>query len=497
MKIKNQEGWLAIEAMAAVMVMLISIPIFYNLWAFSKAEEEQAVIAGQIRTIGEAFEGYVQDNFAFFQASATPTAAISTTFAILQAGGYVQASISATNIWGQGYVNYVLQPKPGTLEIITLTTGGTRTDTAFLNQIVPGTAAKIGSKGGYVPSGLLAGQATTAMQGSYNGWKKSFTGTNITNPGAGHLAYYSSTDDIAAGGDFLYRKSVPGNPELNTMKTALNMDDNAIDNAGNITSSGNVTATGTVTAANGRASLYDRAGEGGVLKLTGANGVSMFVENLNGKLRLLNNAWNAELFSVDQSGNAATAGSMTAASVHLPGGNTLYIGNTIFYGDTANTVIKQDGALYLRHQNNTPADIAEVRNITSQGSISAAGNVTASGEVHGQTFVSLGGVYYGVSNNWGMQLLDAGWGGNSAPQSAVGSAHVNDIYLRSIGRWASSISTPAGTLCGAAYWDHSYGWVLKAQCAGLWPGLQGCPGGYTNVLTSAADANYSYSCSKN
>ena len=64
MKIRNQEGWLAIEAMAAVMVMLISVPIFYNLWAFSKAEEEQAVIAGQLKTVGEGFEAYVHDNYA-------------------------------------------------------------------------------------------------------------------------------------------------------------------------------------------------------------------------------------------------------------------------------------------------------------------------------------------------------------------------------------------------------------------------------------------------
>ena len=263
MKIEKQGGWLAIEAMAAVMVMLTSIPVFYNLWAFSKAEEEQAVIAGQLKTVGEAFEGYVQDNYATLKATATPTAAVSTSFATLQAGGYIQASISATNIWGQGYVNYVLQPKPGTLEIITITTGGTRNDTAFLNQLVPGTAVKVGSKGGYVPSGLLSGQATTAMQGSYNGWKKSFTGTNIANPGAGHLAYYSSTDDIAAGGDFLYRKSVPGNPDLNKMETGLNMGNNALTNVGSqtmkaggalnmnggaISAASTITATGNVTA---------------------------------------------------------------------------------------------------------------------------------------------------------------------------------------------------------------------------------------------------------
>jgi hypothetical protein len=49
-------------------------------------------------------------------------------------------------------------------------------------------------------------------------------------------------------------------------------------------------------------------GEGGTIQLEGTNGVNIWLENLNGKFRVLNNPWNAELFTVDQSGNvSATA----------------------------------------------------------------------------------------------------------------------------------------------------------------------------------------------
>ena len=333
MKIEKQGGWLAIEAMAAVLVMLISIPMFYSLWAFTRVEEEQATVAGQLETIGEGFETYVHDNYTSLIATSTPTVSTLTSFVTMKAGGYVQAGVSDKNIWGQGYESYVLQPKPGTLEIITLTTGGTRNDTDFLNQVVPGTASKIGSKGGYTPSGLVPGQVITTMQGAYNGWQKSFTGTDIPNPGAGHLVYYSSTDDKAAGQDFLYRKSVPGNPDLNKMETGLDMGDNAVSNVGGL----NMKAGATLDMNSG---------------------------------------------PIVSASTITASGTVTAGKLVLPGaGYNLYIGSTNFYGDTLNTVIRQDGSLYVRHQNNTPADIAEVRNITSQGSISAAGSVSAAGTV--------------------------------------------------------------------------------------------------------------------
>ena len=104
MKMKNQEGWLAIEAMAAVVMMLISVPIFYNLWAFSKAEEEQAVIAGQLKTVAQDFESYVHDNYAHYKA-VQHLQRQCVTFARLKTAGYVKAGLTVKNTWGQGYVS--------------------------------------------------------------------------------------------------------------------------------------------------------------------------------------------------------------------------------------------------------------------------------------------------------------------------------------------------------------------------------------------------------
>jgi hypothetical protein len=87
--------------------------------------------------------------------------------------------------------------------------------------------------------------------------------------------------------------------------------------------------------------------------------------------------------TVNASGNVSAAtvtasGIVTAAKVQVPVGYNLQVGSTQLYGDTANTVIRQDGSLYLRRYDNTSADIAQVGHI-SASSISAASNITAAG----------------------------------------------------------------------------------------------------------------------
>ncbi|PKO57681.1 MAG: hypothetical protein CVU24_18530, partial [Betaproteobacteria bacterium HGW-Betaproteobacteria-18] len=74
---------------------------------------------------------------------------------------------------------------------------------------------------------------------------------------------------------------------------------------------GNLTVPGTLTAAGGKVIAWNAVGEGGVLQLVGANGTSMYLESNNGKFRLVNSPWSAEIFSVDQSGNVVANGRLT------------------------------------------------------------------------------------------------------------------------------------------------------------------------------------------
>lgn len=59
---------------------------------------------------------------------------------------------------------------------------------------------------------------------------------------------------------------------------------------------------------NGYLRIRSTNGEGGTIQLDGNNGTKMWLENLNGKFRLVNNPWTTEIFSVDQSGTTYAYG---------------------------------------------------------------------------------------------------------------------------------------------------------------------------------------------
>lgn len=106
----------------------------------------------------------------------------------------------------------------------------------------------------------------------------------------------------------------------------------------------NINADGTVTMANGKVIAWNQVPEGGVLQLTGANGVKMYLESLNGTFRLVNDPWNAQLFSVDQSGNVAAANSITG---NVLGGNYVYSNGTMAAQTVAAQTVQANNVIAL------------------------------------------------------------------------------------------------------------------------------------------------------
>lgn len=64
------------------------------------------------------------------------------------------------------------------------------------------------------------------------------------------------------------------------------------------------------------------------------------------------------------------------------------------------------------------------------------------------------------TDDWGSLLYGAGGNANASPQSAVGSIYANDIYIRSIGKWASQLNT--GTVSGGC--NFGAGWGTATNC---------------------------------
>lgn len=230
--LNNESGFTLIELVLVAAGILIVLPLIANM-ANDQTKRLAEKNAGEhLGLVVKATDEYVRANFAALQAGATPTVAVVVPFATLIANGHLPANFRNTNPWGQAYQLYVLEPTAGNLQAIIITTGGRTQATAtpdFANQMVPNAAAHAGANGGYVPTGQVPGETNTVLQGALGGWTFAFAGTNVPNPGTGHLGamLYFDGDGVDAN-DYLHRVNVPGAPQLNAMTVNLDLGGNTL-----------------------------------------------------------------------------------------------------------------------------------------------------------------------------------------------------------------------------------------------------------------------------
>lgn len=158
---------------------------------------------------------YIQANFNTIATDATETTPRTITFAQLSAAGFISGK--SVNSYGQSLCTIVLEPTDGTLRALVVTEGGNAISEGSLNNI----AKQTGSSGGFISSA-----SPTVASGTYGKWSQSLTNYNSvscsgTITSAGHLANLIIVDNGSITEGYLYRNSVPGKPELNTMRTPL------------------------------------------------------------------------------------------------------------------------------------------------------------------------------------------------------------------------------------------------------------------------------------
>lgn len=376
-----------IGVLIAGLVMLISLKTFTGYEEGSSAAVLAATTASEWVQVNTAATSYIQANAAAIQAIATPTTPATITIAMLEspAVALLPASFNALDPYNQTWEVQVLQPTSGNLQALVLTVGGESLKDKQVAQI----ANLVGATGGFIPRNDSRLYPSGYAYGVASSWKVPTAGYSAS---PGELAALITVGNGQAQSPFVYRNSVPGQPQLNAMNTPLVMDSVQIvggacstvgaiaqDGTGIVLScqggtwqsqggaywknpvatytdlpggdavgavrmttdkgnafmwtgaawfpmgidqNGNITIPNSVIAANGKVTIWNQPTEGGVLQLDGLDGVRMFLENLNGTFRLVNSAWNAQLFSVDQSGNVVAAGTMqpgTAGGQANPG----------------------------------------------------------------------------------------------------------------------------------------------------------------------------------
>jgi hypothetical protein len=147
---------------------------------------------------------------------------------MLQTAG-LPATFSPTNPFGQTWQVEVLQPTAGNLQAFALSTGGTSLTDLQAAKI----ANIVGAIGGFLPqndSGLYPGGSANAY-GTAGGWGPLST-TNYPNITGGHLAALLNFTNGQLVSNFLYRNSVPGQPQLNTMNTPIQFGTSAVQTSG-------------------------------------------------------------------------------------------------------------------------------------------------------------------------------------------------------------------------------------------------------------------------
>lgn len=298
----------ATVAYGVVAVIIVTLLIPLTLWAAD--EYRMNVAAGQANTVQKAVNRYIADQQATVAANSSASAGYTLTVPMLIRAGYLPAGYSATNAYTATYRTLIFKPSANKFHTMTFLTGGSTLSLSDARRL----ANHIGPAGGYIENGVA--------KGALGSWQENLSAFGGYNPGNGRVVIAGFYSNGALVNGYLYRHSVAGHPELNTMGTTLNMGSNDISSAktigaqtlnasaavntarltatqsiqsngtitangnitsrssiaasGNVTASGSMSASGNVTAgndvtANGTLRASHDAVIGGVIKLQQVN----------------------------------------------------------------------------------------------------------------------------------------------------------------------------------------------------------------------------------
>lgn len=279
------------KGVAQITDAIIAIGIFLSVMAFIIIpisswiidQTRATVAATHAKRVQQAANLYIKDNHDTIVATATATNPVIFGVPELINGGYLPAGFSPQNGFSATYQTRVFEPTTNKLNSMTYLNGGVKLSKSLARKIAIG----IGADGGIIDNGVA--------QGALGSWTMNLSSFGGYNPGEGSVVIAGFYENGIKISDYLYRKAVPGHPELNTMSTSLNMGGNNISNAATVTTTNlnATTATATnVNATNANAQTTRTAGEtytGGWFRTTGDTG--WYSEKWGGGFHMTDNDW--------------------------------------------------------------------------------------------------------------------------------------------------------------------------------------------------------------
>ncbi|WP_267411759.1 shufflon system plasmid conjugative transfer pilus tip adhesin PilV [Pantoea sp. GM_Pan_4] len=252
---KNDRGWAIISTGAALIILLLVSVWGYSLISDWMDKRTWMNTAAQVSRFTQAVKSYTGRYYDTLLSSATTTSPVIVTPAMLKNTGFLEQGFSENTIDGQVYRAALVRNATNTdqLQGLIFTQNGSALPFLALRQISMDITSGMG---GYI---WTSGIATGAM----SSWSMPLAQFGVSTT-QGHIAVLLTTDELGAAqgeSDRLYRFSVTGKPDLNTMHTSIDMGGNNLNNAAtvnavngafssNVTARGNITANGTVTGQN-------------------------------------------------------------------------------------------------------------------------------------------------------------------------------------------------------------------------------------------------------
>ncbi|ECE0550268.1 shufflon system plasmid conjugative transfer pilus tip adhesin PilV, partial [Salmonella enterica subsp. enterica] len=266
-----------------------------------------SVAATQAKRVQQAVNTYIKDNHDTIAATATATNPFIFGVPQLISSGYLPTGFSPQNGFSATYQTRVFEPTANKLNSMTFLNGGVQLSKSLARKIAIG----IGADGGIIDNGVA--------QGALGSWTMNLSSFGGYNPGEGSVVIAGFYDNGIKISDYLYRKAVPGHPELNTMSTSLNMGGNNISNAATTTTTNLNATTATVTdinATNVNSQTTRTVGEtytGGWFRTTGDTG--WYSEKWGGGFHMTDGDW----IRAYNNKSIYTAGQVQAGSIQSNG----------------------------------------------------------------------------------------------------------------------------------------------------------------------------------
>ncbi len=443
-----------IAMMFALIAGVVLLPALYMGVSNYGDQIRATATALQMAHIQKAAEAYITTNAAAVEANSTASSPAVITVPMLVNTGFLPNGFNSVNPYGQTWEVQVLQPAANQLQALVLGIGGNAIP-AKQSGMVATTAGDSGGvigggSGDYAVPGCAGGEAC----GAYAGWSVSTAG--YQNVAAAHPAALIEYANNQLQSDYLYRVAVPGQPQLNTMQTNLNMGANNINNAQNVNVNQDVTlgnpsaATGGYAAsAPGQLGVDEPAGQG------------------------MPNGWGGGIHTWDMYANGTVAagvnGSQGVSMSDMSGG---YGGG----GQISTTSANNANYAYMQ-SNNGGSDVVTNGLIYSQNGGNYAGmqasnnNTPGSPEIYTNGIIDAGTAFGG--NDFTM-FNGSWWANNAGDSSQTGTATANKVYTNNDVRFQQTGYSAGGGCSGVAvvngYANGNAGQLLYCQ-NGQWQAM--------------------------